>query len=230
MSNFIFPPPETPSVAVAGTDKRFPVHRIYCVSRNYADVAQEASADSPVFFLKPADTVVANGAAVPYPPRTANCHHEIELVIAIGRAGRDVRKQRALEHVFGYAAGVDLTRRDLQRAAKQSGQPWDTAKTFESSAPIAAIRPATLGHVTQGRIWLSVNGALRQESDVKNMLWDVPHIITEISTFYDLKPGDLIFCGTPAGAGSVKPGDQLSGGIEGLETLQFTIAGAARAG
>ena len=230
MSNFVFSPPETPSVAVAGTDKRFPVHRIYCVSRNYADVAQEASADPPVFFLKPADTVVANPAAVPYPPRTANCHHEIELVIAIGRAGRDVHKHRALEHVFGYAAGVDLTRRDLQRAAKQWGQPWDTAKTFESSAPIAAIRPATLGHVTQGRIWLSVNGALRQESDVKNMLWDVPHIITEISTFYDLKPGDLIFCGTPAGAGPVKPGDQLSGGIEGLETLQFTIAGAARAG
>jgi len=230
MSDFIFPASATPSVAVAASSQRFPVHRIYCVSRNYADQVREISSDPPVFFMKPADAVVANGAAVPYPPRTVNCQHEIELVIAIGREGRNVPERRALEHVFGYAAGIDLTRRDLHRAARQWGQPQDTAKGFDCSAPIAAIRPATLGHVSQGRIWLSVNGELRQESDVRQMLWDVPHIIAELSTFYELKPGDLIFCGTPAGVGPLKPGDQLEGGIEGLEVLRITIAGAQRAG
>lgn len=227
---FALPPPEAPSVAVAASRQRFPVHRIYCVSRNYADQAREISSDPPVFFMKPADAVVANGAAVPYPPRTVNCQHEIELVIAIARECHDVPERRALEHVFGYAAGIDLTRRDLHRAARQWGQPQDTAKAFDWSAPIGAIRPAALGHVSQGRIWLSVNGELRQESDVRQMLWDVPHIIAELSTFYELKPGDLIFCGTPAGVGPVKPGDQLEGGIEGLEVLRITMAGTQRAG
>jgi fumarylpyruvate hydrolase len=230
MSEFVFPPSATPSAAVAASSQRFPVHRIYCVSRNYADPLREISSDPPVFFMKPADAVVANGAAVPYPSRTVNCQHEIELVIAIGREGRDVSERRALEHVFGYAAGIDLTRRDLHRAAKQWGQPQDTAKAFDCSAPLAAIRPATLGHVSQGRIWLSVNGEPRQESDVRQMLWDVPHIIAELSTFYELKPGDLIFCGTPAGVGPVKPGDQLEGGIEGLEVLRITMAAVRRAG
>jgi fumarylpyruvate hydrolase len=229
MSEFVFPPTTTPSVAVAASSQRFPVHRIYCVGRNYAD-QREISSDPPVFFMKPADAVVANGAVVPYPPRTTNCQHEIELVIAIGRDGRDVDERRALEHVFGYAAGIDLTRRDLQRAAKQSGQPQDTAKNFDFSAPVGAIRPASLGHVAQGRIWLSVNGELRQESDVKQMLWDVPHIIAELSVYYEIMPGDLIFCGTPAGVGPVKPGDQLEGGIEGLEVLRISITAGRRGG
>jgi len=230
MSEFVFSAPATPSVAVLDSQKRFPVHRVYCVSRNYPDQGREISSDPPVFFLKPADAVVASGTAVPYPPRTANCHHEIELVIAIGRQGRDVNPRHALEYVFGYAAGLDLTRRDLQRAAKQWGQPWDSAKAFECSAPVAAIRPVALGHVTQGRIWLTVNGELRQESDVNQMLWDVQHIIAEASTFYEIKPGDLFFSGTPPGVGPVKPGDRLEGGIEGLEVLRVTIAAAQRAG
>ena len=176
--------------------------------------------------MKPADAVVANGVAVAYPPRTANFHHEIELVVAIGRGGRDIREPRALEHVFGYAAGNDLTRRDLQDAAKQRGQPWDTAKGFDCSAPVAAIRPAALGEVARGRIWLSVNSELRQESDVSRMLWDVPHIIAELSTLFELRAGDLIFTGTPAGVGPVKPGDRLEGGIEGLEVLRNAIVPA----
>jgi fumarylpyruvate hydrolase len=229
MSDFVFPPSATPSVAVAGTSQRFPVHRIYCVSRNFADRAHEISAEPPVFFMKPADAVVANGAAVPYPPRTVNCQHEIELVVAIGGPGRDVSERRALEYVFGYAAGIDLTRRDLQRSAKQWGQPWDAAKAFDWSAPIGAIRPTSGGHISQGRIWLSVNGELRQEADVKQMLWDVPHVIGELSTFFELQRGDLIFCGTPAGVGPVKPGDRLEAGIEGLEVLRVTITTAARA-
>jgi fumarylpyruvate hydrolase len=228
MSDFVFPASATPGVAVTATDKLFPVHRIYCIGRNYPDPAREIHSEPPIFFMKPADAVVANGSAVPYPPRTANCQHEIELVIAIGGEGREIQLRRALEHVFGYAAGIDLTRRDLQRAAKQWGQPWDAAKSFDHSAPVGAVRPASLGHVSQGRIWLSVNGKLRQEADVKQMLWDVPHIIAELSTFYQLKPGDLIFCGTPAGVGPVKPGDRLEGGVEGLEELRVTIAAGER--
>lgn len=226
MSEFVFAAPPTPGVAVAGSSQRFPVHCIYCVSQNYAIPGREISSEPPVFFMKPADAIVANGAAVPYPPRTTNCQHEIELVAAIGRKGRDIPERLALEHVFGYAVGIDLTRRDLQRSAKQWGQPWDAAKAFEGSAPIAAIRPAALGHVSQGRIWLTVNGELRQESDVRHMLWDVPHIIAELSSLYEVRPGDLIFCGTPAGVGAVGPGDRLEGGVEGLEVLRIAIAPA----
>jgi fumarylpyruvate hydrolase len=228
MSEFVFAPPATPSVAVADSSQRFPVHCIYCVSQNYATPGREISSEPPVFFMKPADTIVANGAAVPYPPSTTNCQHEIELVVAIGRGGRDISERQALEHVFGYAVGIDLTRRDLQRSAKQWGQPWDAAKGFEGSAPLAAIRPAALGHVSQGRIWLTVNGELRQESDVRHMLWGVRQIIAELSTLYEVRPGDLIFCGTPAGVGAVRPGDRLEGGVDGLEVLRITIA-AARA-
>jgi fumarylpyruvate hydrolase len=232
MADFCFAPPPVPSVSVAGAGERFPVHRIYCVGLNYADHIKEFGSEPtpPVFFMKPADAVVANGAPVPYPPRTANFHYEIELVVAIGRAGRDIAAARALEHVFGYAAGNDLTRRDLQSAAKKKGQPWDTSKGFDFAAPVGALRPASAGHVSSGRIWMSVNGEVRQESDVSRMIWDVPHIIAELSTLYELKPGDLIFTGTPSGVGPVKPGDRLEGGIEGLEVLRNTIAPAASAG
>ncbi|MDB6087979.1 MAG: Fumarylacetoacetate hydrolase [Gammaproteobacteria bacterium] len=227
MTDFAFPPATAPSAEIAGSRQRFPIHRIYCVGRNYADHVREMGGDSerepPVFFTKPADAVVANDAAIPYPPRTSNLHHEIELVVAIGRAGRDIQQDRALDHVFGYAAGNDLTRRDLQAASKQKGLPWDTAKGFDCSAPLAAIRPATRGHVAKGRIWLAVNGQLRQESDVSEMLWGVPEVIAELSTLFELKPGDLIYTGTPAGVGVLKPGDRLEGGVDGLDVLRSTI-------
>ena len=234
MNDFVFPPAPAPGVAVSGSPLRFPVHRIYCVGRNYADHVREMGAEPerapPVFFMKPADAVVANGTAVPYPPATANLHHEIELVVAIGRGGAGIAAHAALEHVFGYAAGNDLTRRDLQAAARERGQPWDTAKGFDASAPIAAIRPVAQGHVTRGRIWLKVNDVLRQESDIDQMLLDVPDIIAQLSRFYELRAGDLIFTGTPAGVGSLKPGDRVEGGIDGLETLRHTIAAAAGGG
>lgn len=230
MSEFAFPPSAPPAVAVEGGG-RFPVRRIYCVGLNYADHIREFGRDPqrspPVFFMKPADAVVANGAAVPYPPRTANFHYEIEPLVAIGRAGSDIARSSALEHVFGYAAGNDLTRRDLQRAAKDRGEPWDIAKGFDHSAPVAAIRPASRGHLARGRIWLTVNGERRQESDLSQMLYDVPHLVAELSTLYTLMPGDLIFTGTPSGVGPVQPGDRLEGGIEGLEVLRNTIAAPA---
>jgi fumarylpyruvate hydrolase len=230
VSEFVFAPPATPAVAVEGGG-RFPVHRIYCVGLNYADRIREFGRDpqasAPVFFMKPADAVVANGAAIPYPPRTGNFHHEIELVVAIGRAGRSIAPARALEHVFGYAAGNDLTRRDLQKAAKNRGEPWDISKGFDHSAAVAAIRPASRGHLPRGRIWLTVNGERRQESDLSQMLYDVPHLIAELATLYELKAGDLIFTGTPAGVGPVNPGDLLEGGIEGLEVLTNTIVAPA---
>jgi len=228
MTDFAFPPPPPPSAEVAGTSQRFPVHRIYCVGRNYAEHIREMGGDiarePPVFFTKPADAVVANGTDVPYPSRTSNLHHEIELVIAIGRGGRNIGKEKVLEHIFGYAAGNDLTRRDLQHAAKQKGLPWDTSKAFDRSAPLAPIRLASRGHLTQGRIWLTVNDQLRQESDIAEMIWTVPEIVAELSTLFELEAGDLIFTGTPAGVGPLEPGDRIAGGIEGLEVLRHTIA------
>ena len=228
MPAFVFPPPPQPSVAVAGSEQRFPVHRIYCIGLNYADHVRDFGRDPerspPVYFMKPADAVVDNGAAVPYPPATDNFHYEIELVVALARGGRDIAAQEAPGLVFGYAAGNDLTRRDLQSIAKERGEPWDTSKGFDCSAPVAAIRPASAGHVSRGRIWLSVNGTVRQESDVNRMLWDVPLIIASLSRLYELRPGDLIFTGTPSGIGAVRPGDRLEGGIEGLEVLRNTIA------
>ncbi len=231
MPDFAFPPPPQPSAEIAGTGQRFPIHRIYCVGRNYAEHIREMGGDTerepPIFFSKPPDAVVPNGTLVPYPPRTANLHHEIELVIAIGRGGRNVGKDEALEHVFGYATGNDLTRRDLQHAAKQKGLPWDTSKGFDCSAPLAPIRPVTRGHLSRGRIWLTVNGQPRQESDIAEMIWSVPEIIAELSTLFELAPGDLIFTGTPAGVGALVPGDRIEGGIEGLDVLRHTIAPAA---
>ena len=227
--SYDFAPPMAPSVEIAGASTRFPVHRIYCVGRNYAAHAREMGADParepPFFFSKPADAVVPNGASVPYPPRTANLHHEIELVVAIGEGGRNIPVASALAHVFGYAVGNDLTRRDLQAAAKAQGQPWDTSKGFDHSAPITAIRRvADVGHPARGAIWLEVNGQPRQRADLCEMIWSVPEIVSELSTLYELKPGDLVFTGTPAGVGPLVRGDSLVGGIEGLDTLRTTIA------
>jgi len=232
-TEFVFVPPPIPSVEIAGTEQRFPVHRIYCVGRNYAEHVREMGsdpkADAPVFFTKPADAVVPSGTAVPYPPRTDNFHYEVELVVAIGGAGRNIAAGQAHGHIFGYAVGNDLTRRDLQGASKKKGLPWDTGKAFDASAPIAAIRPASLGHVEHGRIWLSVNDETRQQSDVSEMIWGVPEIIAELSTLFELRAGDLIYTGTPAGVGPLKPGDQIECGVEGLETLRNSITLASTA-
>jgi fumarylpyruvate hydrolase len=217
-----------PTVAIAGTGARFPVHRIYCVGRNYAAHAHEMGSDPtrepPCFFTKPADAVVANGSPVRYPPRTSNLHHEVELVIAIGKGGKQIPLANAPDHVFGYAVGNDLTRRDLQAQAKEGGLPWDVAKAFDHSAPITAIRPVTDGgHLHAGRIWLEVNGRGRQEANLSEMIWSVAEIIVELSTLFELQAGDLIFTGTPAGVGAVQRGDSIVAGIDGLDTLRTTI-------
>jgi len=226
--SFVIPQYPQPTVEVAGIDQRFPVHRIYCVGRNYAKHAREMGMDPdrepPFFFSKPADAIVANGTPVPYPSRTANLHHEIELVVAIGTGGRDIPLDNALAHVYGYAVGLDFTRRDLQFAARDQGRPWDVSKGFDHSAPVSAIRPATeMGHPEQGAIWLEVNGENRQRANLSEMIWSVPEIVAELSTYFELQPGDLIFTGTPEGVGAVKRGDSLVGGIDGLETLRVTI-------
>ena len=227
MTSYVFVPPPVPSVAIDGAVERFPVHRIYCVGRNYAEHTREMGGDprrdAPFFFGKPADAVVASGATVPFPSRTANFHHEIELVVALGRGGRDIGADRALEQVFGYAVGNDFTRRDLQFAAREKGQPWDTCKGFDHSAAVGSIRPAARGHVLSGRIWLSVNGALRQQADVGDLVWKVPEIIAELSTFFELRAGDLIFTGTPSGVGPLTRGDRVEGGIDGLSPIRNDI-------
>ena len=229
MTGYVFPPPEVTSLAVAGSDLRFPVHHVYCVGRNYAAHAREMGKDPdrepPFFFSKPADAVVLAGGAVPYPPATSDLHHEIELVVALGEGGRDIPEDRALSHVYGYALGIDLTRRDLQGEAKKLGRPWDTGKGFEASAPCTPVHPvAAVGHPERGRIWLEVGGALRQEGDLAEMIWTVPEMIALLSGLFLLKPGDLIFTGTPAGVAALQRGDRITGGVEGLDQIEVAIA------
>ena len=225
---FLFDLGAAPSVPVVGQHARFPIHRIYCVGRNYAAHAREMGKDPdkepPFFFLKPADAVVTNGAPMHYPPGTANLHHEIEMVVAIERAGKDISAGNALEYVYGYAVGLDMTRRDLQTQAKDMGRPWDFGKSFDESAPIAAIHPAAShGHHARGKIWLKVNADTRQQADLSELIWSVPDTIAFLSRFYTLKPGDLIFTGTPAGVAAVKRGDRLTGGIDGLGELNVEV-------
>ena len=227
---FAFDPGDRPSLPIHGSDQRFPVHRIYCVGRNYADHAREMGGnpdrEPPFFFAKPADAIVESDTPVPYPPRTGNLHHEIELVVAIGREGRDIPLDDANAHIFGYAVGNDLTRRDLQFAARDVGRPWDTAKGFDHSAPITPIhRVEDTGILEQGEIWLTVNDEKRQTSNLDQMIWSVPEIIVELSQLYTLRPGDLIFTGTPSGVGPMVPGDVVEGGIELLGILRFEVTG-----
>ncbi|MBI1208898.1 MAG: FAA hydrolase family protein [Azospirillum sp.] len=217
-----------PSIRISGDEMRFPVRRIYCVGRNYAAHAREMGADPtrepPFFFMKPADAVVADGGTVPYPPGTSNLHHEIELVVALGSGGRDIPESEALEHVLGYAVGLDMTRRDLQNAAKKVGQPWDMSKGFDNSAPCSAIRPATsIGHPRSGTIALSVNGAVRQTGDIGDLIWSVPETIAYLSRLVELAAGDLIYTGTPEGVGPVSPGDRLEGYVETVGEIAVTI-------
>jgi fumarylpyruvate hydrolase len=226
MDSYIFAPPVYSAVPVLDTPALFPVRRILCVGRNYAAHRREMGGDErdpPFFFAKPADAIVPPGGAVPYPSRTADLHHEIELVVALNRAGEDLDPGDALDLVFGYAVGVDLTRRDLQSAAKAKGQPWDSGKGFDASAPISGIRQWT-GAPPTGAISLSVNGQTRQSGAVTDMIWSVPEIIAEASKLWRLTPGDLIFTGTPEGVGPLVRGDRVEGQVEGVGRLAFTIS------
>ncbi|BBE71073.1 fumarylacetoacetate hydrolase family protein [Oharaeibacter diazotrophicus] len=224
---FAVPAPAVAVVPVAGGDL-FPVRRVHCVGRNYAEHAREMGGDptrdAPFFFSKPADALVTHGAPVPYPPATSDFHFEMELVVAIGTGGADIAVADALNHVFGYAAGLDMTRRDLQAAAKKAGRPWDMAKGFDKSAPIGEIAPKiAIGHPDRGAIALTVNGVTRQAADLADMIWSVPEIVAHLSGLVRLEPGDLIFTGTPAGVGAVTRGDVLAGRIEGVGTVETTI-------
>ncbi|QEN90770.1 fumarylacetoacetate hydrolase family protein [Labrys sp. KNU-23] len=218
--DYVIEPPPQAFVAVAGETAVFPVRRIWCVGRNYADHAREMGADPtrepPFFFAKPADAVTAGGL-LPFPSQTADLHHEIELVVAIGRAGRDIPVERALDHVYGYAVGLDMTRRDIQAEAKKLSRPWELAKGFDQSCPISAIvQAARIGHPDKGRIEVAVNGKVQQSGDLSQMIWSVPEAIAYLSRYVALAPGDLLMTGTPAGVSSVKPGDTLQGSCEGI--------------
>ena len=226
---YAIPAPEIVTVPVVGSGDRFPVRRIYCVGRNYAAHAREMGHDpdreDPFFFMKPADAIVPSGSTIPYPPMTKDVHHEIEMVVAIGKGGREIAANSAREHIFGYAVGIDLTRRDLQGEAKKLGRPWDMGKGFDNSAPCAPLSPVSrVGHIEKGAIWLKINGEIRQQSDIKMLIWNVPEMIAYLSRFVELKPGDLIFSGTPEGVGPVRKGDTLVGHVDGLEDLTIKIA------
>ncbi|MEP9349029.1 fumarylacetoacetate hydrolase family protein [Xanthobacter sp. KR7-225] len=228
MPSYAFPPAAVPALPIVGGDALFPVHRIYCVGRNFADHAIEMghdpSKEQPFFFQKNPDTLVHSGATIAYPKGSRDVHHEVELVVALKQGGEDIPVERALDHVFGYAVGLDLTRRDLQAEAKKLGRPWEVAKAFEESAPCSAIVPVAIcGHPDQGRIFLNVNGATRQDGDLNQMIWKVPEMIAILSTLFRLAPGDLIFAGTPAGVGPIGRGDVLEGGVDNVGEVRLTI-------
>tara|TARA_B110000444_G_scaffold177517_1_gene166162 strand:- start:442 stop:1128 length:687 start_codon:yes stop_codon:yes gene_type:complete len=225
---YILPSVIQPVVPVVDSDEYFPVRRIFCVGQNYADHVLEMGAnpdrEPPFFFSKPADGVVINNENVSYPPMTENLHHEVELVVAIGKLASNIEIENASSHIYGYAVGNDLTRRDIQTTAKKRGWPWDVAKGFDQSAPISAIVPITeIGEVSDGHISLSVNGAVKQQGDLSQMIWSVSEIMTELSKFYQLMPGDLIFTGTPAGVGPLVKGDLVEANIEGIGKLSNKI-------
>jgi fumarylpyruvate hydrolase len=216
---FLFPPAATPHLPIAGSSALFPVRRIYCVGRNYAAHAIEMGGDpdreAPFFFQKNPSNLVIDGGDFPYPDKSNDVHHEIEMVIALRSGGRDFAAGEALDCIFGYAVGLDMTRRDLQNDCKKAGRPWEIAKAFEHSAPCSALKPAAeIGHPTRGAIWLKVNGALRQQGDLNQLIWKTPEIVSYLSGLFELAPGDLIFTGTPAGVGPVRRGDVLVGGID----------------
>ncbi|MEY5099787.1 MAG: fumarylacetoacetat hydroxylase [Pseudomonadota bacterium] len=228
MDDYVIEVPPQAAVAVVDSSQRFPVRRVFCVGRNYAAHAREMGNDPdrepPFFFCKPADAVVPAAGTVPYPSLTSNLHHEIELVVAIGGHGVDVSPEDALSLVWGYGVGVDLTRRDLQDVAKQLSRPWDWSKGFDASAPCSPLKPASAtGHPQQGRIWLEVNGTVRQQGDLNEMIWPVADVISHVSRAVALQPGDLIYSGTPAGVGALEPGDVVRGGVEGVGEFTFTV-------
>jgi fumarylpyruvate hydrolase len=224
--NFVFPAPPIASVPVLDSEQRFPVHRIYCVGRNYADHAKEMGAEvnrtQPTFFLKPADAVVTDGRDIPYPSATADLHHEVEMVVALKRGGRDIPVETALDHVFGYGVGLDLTRRDLQAVAKAKSLPWDVAKGFDASAPVSSLRTVT-AHPEHATLSLLVNGESRQNSDISDMIFNVAEIIHELSKLFELAAGDLIFTGTPAGVAALARGDTFEATLGGVASLRGRI-------
>jgi fumarylpyruvate hydrolase len=229
---YAFPPPATVSVPVVGRAERFPVHRIYCVGRNYEEHAKEmgfTGREPPFFFLKPADAIVVaeagQTATVPYPTLTSNLHHEIELVVAIGRGGRSIKAADAADHIYGYAVGLDMTRRDLQNDMKKQGRPWCIGKAYDHSAPIGPITPAAeAGDITQAAIWVQVNGTDRQRSNVSKLIWSIAETIEHLSAAWELQPGDLIYTGTPEGVAAVVSGDTMTGGVDGLTGISVHVA------
>ncbi|QIL80070.1 fumarylacetoacetate hydrolase family protein [Diaphorobacter sp. HDW4A] len=229
--SYVFPPAPITTVPVVGSDNLFPVHRIYCVGRNYAEHAKEmgfTGREAPFFFMKPADAVlvVSDGATgeMPYPTLTQDLHHEIELVVALGKGGKNIKAADAFEHIFGYAVGLDMTRRDLQAEAKKQGRPWEIGKGFDHSAPMTPIVPtAQAGDIHNAAIWLNVNGAKRQSSEVTKLIWSVAETIEVLSQAWELQAGDLIFSGTPEGVAAVLKGDLLEGGVQGLPALKVKL-------
>jgi fumarylpyruvate hydrolase len=229
MTAYVIPPRPVPALAVADSDQRFPLRRVFCVGRNYAAHAREMGADpareSPSFFSKPADAVVPASGTLPYPPATRDLHHEVELVVALQAGGADILPERALDLVWGYGVGLDLTRRDLQSAAKDARLPWDMAKGFDGSAPCSPLHPvARVGHPRAARIWLEVNGELRQQGNLNEMIYPVAEVIAHLSRFVALAPGDLIFTGTPSGVGALQRGDRVRGGVDGVAEFALAIA------
>jgi fumarylpyruvate hydrolase len=224
---YVIPASPPPSLAVVGSSGRFPVARIFCVGRNYAEHAREMGHDPnrepPFFFMKPATAIVTDGA-FPYPAQTKDVHHEMELVVAIGKGGANIPEAKALEHVYGYAVGLDMTRRDLQGEAKKMGRPWDTGKAFDASAPCSDVVPAAkIGHPSKGAIVLEVNGQVKQKGDLGDLIWKIPEMIAYLSTLFTLVPGDLIYTGTPAGVGPVVKGDVMKGTVEGVGTITVRV-------
>ena len=226
--DYVIAPPPQPFLRVKGSDAVFPVHRIYCVGRNYAAHAIEMGGDPdrepPFFFQKNPDNLVIDNGAFPYPERSTDVHFEIELVVALAKGGKDIPIDRALETVYGYAVGLDMTRRDLQAEAKKQGRPWEISKAFEFSAPCSPLVPAReIGHPGEGAIWLKVNGETRQEGDLNQLIWKVPEMIAYLSGLFELKPGDIIMSGTPAGVGAVKRGDRMQGFVQGVGEVRTDV-------
>jgi fumarylpyruvate hydrolase len=225
--SYVIAPRPRPAIAVVGTDKTFPVRRIWCVGRNYEEHIREMGhdvRDPPFFFSKPADAIVPDGSKVPYPPLTKDMHHEVELVVALKSGGRDITAERALACIFGYAVGIDLTRRDLQIASRDMKRPWEIGKAFDASAPCGPLQPASkIGHPSKGRIALKANGQVRQDGDLAQMIWNVPEVIAKLSEMVELAAGDVIMTGTPSGVAATVPGDKLDCEIAGVGTLTVTI-------
>jgi len=226
--SYVFDLPTIPTLSIDGSDQLFPIHRIYCVGRNYADHAREMGHDPdrepPFFFQKNPDTIVKNGEQFPYPDKSSNVHYEMELVVALSKGGKNISESDAIDCIYGYGVGLDMTRRDLQGEAKKLGRPWEVGKSFEYSAPCSNISPASqIGYPSDGRIWLKVNGELKQEGNINQLIWNIPETISYISGLFTLAPGDLIFTGTPAGVGAIQPGDVMDGGVDGVGEISIRV-------